>query len=97
MQRNLVTSLLAHERIITTEARAKAVRSDVDRLIRLARRGDLAARRRAYAYLLDKDVVRKLFDAIGPRYADRSSGYTRIIRLGPRRGDAAPMAVLELV
>ncbi len=97
MLRNLVTSLLRESRIQTTLARAKEVRSIADKMITLAKRGDLAARRQALAYIYDEQVVRKLFNEIGPRYADRQGGYTRIIRVGYRRGDAAPMVILELV
>ncbi|MCL8206539.1 MAG: 50S ribosomal protein L17 [Actinomycetia bacterium] len=97
MLRNLVTSLFRYERITTTETRAKEARVAAERLVTLAKQGDLHARRLAAAYLLDEEVLRKLFDTIGPRYADRQGGYTRIVRTGPRRGDAAPMAILELV
>lgn len=97
MLRNLVTSLLRENRIQTTLTRAKEVRSIADKMITLAKRGDLAARRLALAYIYDEQVVRKLFNEIGPRYADRQGGYTRIIRVGYRRGDAAPMVILELV
>lgn len=92
-----MTSLLAEEKVITTEAKAKVVRSLAERLITLAKDPSLASRRRAAEYILKEDVVKKLFDSIGPRYADRRGGYTRILRLGPRRGDAAPMVILELV
>jgi large subunit ribosomal protein L17 len=97
MLRSLVTSLFEHERITTTVTRAKEARVHADHLITLAKRGDLHARRQAAAFLLDETVLKKLFDTIGPRYADRPGGYTRIVRLGPRQGDAAPMAILELV
>ena len=95
--RNLVTSALRHERLTTTEAKAKEMRTPIDHMITLAKRGDLHARRQAMAFILDEDVVSKLFTTIGPRYADRPGGYTRIIKLGPRRGDAAPMCLIELV
>ncbi len=95
--RNLVTSLLLHERVTTTVTRAKEARVFAERMITLGKRGDLAARRRAAAYLLDDEVLKKLFTTLGPRYADRAGGYTRIMRTGPRQGDAAPMAILELV
>ncbi len=95
--RNLVTELLKHERITTTEAKAKAVRNDAEKLISLGKRGDLHARRLANRTLLDKDVTKKLFETLGPRYKERTGGYTRLLRLGPRNGDAAPMAILELV
>ncbi len=97
MLRNLVTSLFKNERIETTEARAKEVREIADRLVTWAKRGDLAARRLALAYIYEEEVVRKLFDKIGPRYAERQGGYTRIVKAGVRRGDAAPLVVLELV
>lgn len=97
MLRNLVTSLFKNERIETTEARAKEVKEIADRLVTWAKRGDLAARRLALAYIFEEEVVRKLFDKIGPRYAGRQGGYTRIIKAGVRRGDAAPLVLLELV
>ena len=95
--RSQVTQLLYHGKIVTTEAKAKEVSGLADQLITLAKRGDLAARRTAIARLYDEDVVRKLFDEIADKYKDRQGGYTRILKLGPRRGDAAPMALLELV
>lgn len=95
--RNMVTSLLAQERIETTEAKAREVQAVAEKMITLAKQGDLHARRQAAAYLFDEDVLKKLFDTLGPRYAERSGGYTRVLKTGPRRGDAAPMAVLELV
>jgi large subunit ribosomal protein L17 len=95
--RSALTSLFAHERIETTEAKAKELRGLADKLITLAKRGDLAARRQAIASLADENVVRKLFDEIAKKYTDRQGGYTRILKLGPRRGDAAPMVILELV
>jgi large subunit ribosomal protein L17 len=97
MLRNLVTSLIKEDRIKTTETRAKEVRSIAEKMVTLAKKGDLAARRQALAYIYDEDVVRKLFDTVGPKYADRRGGYTRIIRTDYRRGDAAPMVILELV
>lgn len=97
MLRNLVTSLFKNERIETTEARAKEVKSIADKMITLAKRGDLAARRQVLSFIYDEDVVRKLFNTVGPRYNDRPGGYTRITRLGYRRGDAAMMVLLELV
>lgn len=97
MLRNLVTSLFREERIKTTAPRAKEVKSIADRMITLAKRGDLAARRQALQYIYDENVVRKLFSNLGPKYADRPGGYTRIVRLGPRRGDAAEIVILELV
>lgn len=97
MLRNLVTSLIKENRIQTTETRAREVKSIADKMVTLAKRGDLAARRQALAYMYDEEVVRKLFDTVGPKYADRQGGYTRIIKVGHRRGDAAPMVILELV
>ena len=95
--RSVLPSFFRHGRIETTEAKAKEVSGLADQLITLAKRGDLAARRMAIARLYDEDVVRKLFSEIAEKYKDRQGGYTRILKLGPRRGDAAPMAVLELV
>lgn len=95
--RNLVTSLLATERVETTEAKAKEVQPIAEKLVTLAKRGDLHARRQAASYVMNEDTVKKLFDVIGPRYADRAGGYTRIVRLDHRRGDAAPMVLLELI
>ncbi len=97
MLRNMVTSLLEHERIVTTVPKAKEARRVADKMITLAKRGDLHARRQAYAYIRSKDVVAKLFEEIQTQYADRQGGYTRIIRTGTRHGDAAHMAILELV
>jgi large subunit ribosomal protein L17 len=97
MFRNMVTSLFEHERIVTTEQRAKEVRPIAEKMITLAKRGDLHARRQALSYIRSKSVVAKLFDEISDQYADRAGGYTRIIRTGTRRGDAAPMAIIELV
>ena len=94
---NLAGALIEHGRIKTTEAKAKAVRPVAEKMITLGRRGDLAARRQAIAYLRSQDVVHKLFSDVGPRFADRPGGYSRIVKLGPRPGDAAPMAYLELV
>ena len=96
--RNLCGQVLQHERVQTTEAKAKVVKPEVEKLITLAKRGDLHARRQALATLnQDKFVVHKLFEEIGPRYAERPGGYTRILKLGPRQGDNAPMALVELV
>ena len=95
--RNLVTALLGHERIITTEAKAKELRRIADKLVTLGKRGDLHARRQALRVIRSNAVVRKLFDDVAPRFADRHGGYTRILRLGYRPGDAAAMAVIELV
>ncbi len=95
--RNLVTSFFIAERIETTEARAKEINRFAERMITLAKKGDLHARRQALAYMLDENAVTKLFEKIGPRYEGRVGGYTRIIKKGYRRGDAAPVVVLELV
>lgn len=97
MFRNLVTDLLRHEQIKTTEAKAKTIRGLAEKMITLGKSGSLPARRRVLGYVYDKDVARKLFDDLGPRYADRKGGYTRIVRLGPRLGDGAPQVQLELV
>jgi large subunit ribosomal protein L17 len=95
---NLSKELIDHERIETTTAKAKAVKPEVERLITLAKRGDLHARRRALSALgQDKFMVYKLFEEIAPRYAERPGGYTRILKLGPRKSDATEMALLELV
>ena len=104
MMRNLATSIILNGRVETTEAKAKDMRSVVDELITLGKKGDLASRRRAAAYIRNvvdeetgKTVVQKLFDEVAPKYADRNGGYTRVIKTGTRRGDAAPMAIIELV
>ena len=94
---NLATSLFRHERVVTTEAKAKALRPYAERLITKAKRGDLASRRDVLKDIPDRDVVARLFHEIGPRFEDREGGYTRILKLGPRKGDAAPMARIELV
>jgi len=93
----LATQLFVHEAIDTTEAKAKAVRPVAEKLITFAKKGDVAARREVLKDITDRDVVHKLFSEIGPRFAERSGGYTRILKLGPRKGDAAPMARIELV
>ena len=98
MLANLAVAILRYEKIKTTEARAKEFRGQVDRMITLAKDGSLAARRQIVAQLPDEPlVVSKLFDEIAPKYADRTSGYTRIVRIGMRRGDAAPIVQIELV
>jgi large subunit ribosomal protein L17 len=97
MFRNLTTDTLRYGYVRTTEARAKEVRRFVDRMITLGKRGNLHARRQALAFVYDPDVVKTLFDEIAPRYAERPGGYTRIVRLGQRQGDAAHLARLELV
>src|SRR3954454_25030094 len=97
MLANLATSLFEHGRITTTEAKAKRLRPLAERLITFAKRGDLHARRRVLSVVRDKDVVHTLFAEIGPGFAERAGGYTRITKVGPRKGDNAPMAVIELV
>jgi large subunit ribosomal protein L17 len=98
LYRNLAISLITHERIRTTTPKAKEARRLVDRLITFAKRGDLSARRHVASILNDKAAVKKLFDELGPRYADRPGGYTRVLKFAKlRRGDAAEMAMLELV
>jgi large subunit ribosomal protein L17 len=97
MLRNLVTDLLREERITTTETRAKEARRLAEKMITLGKRGDLHARRQALAVIYDEDVVTKLFETIAPKYEDRQGGYTRILKLGPRRGDNAEEVFLELV
>jgi large subunit ribosomal protein L17 len=94
---NLATALFEHGRITTTEAKAKRLRPLAERLITKAKRGDLHARRQVLTVVRDKGVVHSLFAEIGPRYGTRAGGYTRIVKLGPRKGDAAPMALIELV
>jgi large subunit ribosomal protein L17 len=95
---NLSREVINHERIKTTEAKAKAVKPEVEKLITLAKRGDLHARRQALAALgQDKFIVYKLFEEVAPRYAERNGGYTRILKLGPRKSDATEMVYLELV
>ena len=95
--RNQVTDLFKHGRITTTLAKAKELRRYAEKMITLAKKGDLASRRRALAFIRDKNVVRKLFSEIREKYMDRQGGYTRIIKVGPRRGDCAMMAIVELV
>jgi large subunit ribosomal protein L17 len=94
---NLAGALIEHGRIKTTEAKAKAVKPIAEKMITLGRRGDLAARRQALAYLRSQEVVHQLFADVAPRFADRPGGYSRIVKLGPRYGDAAEMVYLELV
>ncbi|MBL76585.1 MAG: 50S ribosomal protein L17 [Chloroflexi bacterium] len=94
---NLVSQLIKHERLTTTEAKAREVKAIAEKIISKGRDQDLHSRRQTLAVLPDKDSVEKLFDEIGPRYADRPGGYTRMVKLMPRKGDAAPMALLELV
>jgi large subunit ribosomal protein L17 len=97
MMRNMVTSLLEHENITTTDTRAKELRKVAEKMITLGKRGDLHARRQALKVIRDRQVVGKLFAQIGPRYKDRPGGYTRILRLGNRLGDNAPQVIIELV
>ena len=97
MYRNLVTDLLSYEKITTTEAKAKEVRGIAEKVITLGKDGSLHSRRRVLSMTNNKKVVAKLFEELAPRYARRTGGYTRIIKLGPRLGDAAPMVQLELV
>ncbi len=97
MFRNMVTSLLAHEKITTTDAKAKEIRSVAEKMITLGKRGDLHSIRLAASFIREKSVVSKLFSTIAPRYKDRPGGYTRIIKLGTRNGDAAPLSLIELV
>jgi len=94
---NLTCSLIEHERIKTTEAKAKAVKPIAEEMITLGRRGDLHARRQALSYLRSQEIVHKLFADVGPRMAERPGGYSRIVKLGHRPGDAAEMVYLELV
>lgn len=97
MLRNLVTDLFRYGRIQTTDCRAKEARREAEKMITLAKKGDLHARRQALAYIKDEDVVTKLFDEIAPKYEERHGGYTRILKLGPRQGDVAEAVFLELV
>ena len=97
MFRNMVTSLFKEERIETTAPKAKEVNRIAEKMITLAKRGDLHARRQVMQYVMEEDVVKKLFDTIAAKYADRQGGYTRIIKKGFRRGDAAEVVILELV
>ena len=94
---NLTASLIEHGRIRTTETKAKAVKPIAEKMITLGRDGSIHARRQALAYLRTQEVVHKLFSEVAPRFRDRPGGYTRVVKLGPRQGDAAPMAYLELV
>jgi len=94
---NLVASLIAAESLVTTEAKAKAVRPVVEKCVTAARKGGVHRQRQVVALIRDKDMAHKLFEEIGPRYTDRPGGYTRILKLGPRQGDSAPMARIEFV
>lgn len=95
--KSLLAAFFTHERIETTEARAKELRKFADKVITLAKRGDLSARRQAINLVADADVVHKIFEEIPQKYSERAGGYTRILKLSPRRGDAAPMVLIELV
>ena len=97
LYRNLVTEFLKHEKLVTTQAKAKEIRPLAEKMITLGKEGTLASRRAALAYILDKKVVDKVFSDLAPRYKERPGGYTRLIKLGPRVGDGAPTAKLELV
>ncbi len=97
MMANLVASLIAAEGIVTTEAKAKALRPVAEKMITKAKKGGLHNHRQVVSFIGDREMASKLFDEIGPRYADRPGGYTRILKLGPRHGDNAPMARIELV
>lgn len=97
MLRNMVTSLLENGRITTTEAKAKEIRCMADKMITLGKANTLHSKRQALGYITKKDVVFKLFDEIAPKYAERQGGYTRVVKMEPRRGDGAPMAIIELV
>lgn len=94
---NMAAALIKHEQIVTTLPKAKELRPIADKLITLAKKGDLHARRQAISKIRDKDMVKKLFDILGPRYTERNGGYTRVLKAGFRYGDNAPMAVIELV
>jgi large subunit ribosomal protein L17 len=97
LYRNLVTDLLKHEKIITTEAKAKEVRGLAEKMITLGKKGGLHSYRQALSFIMDKKVTEKLFAGLAPRYSERHGGYTRIVKLEPRLGDGAPMVKLELV
>lgn len=97
MFRNMVTSLFKHSKITTTEAKAKELRKLADKMVTLAKRGDLHARRQAFAVIREKDVVHQLFNDAASKFGSRQGGYTRIIKLGLRSGDAAPMTMIELI
>ena len=97
MLRGMVTFLLENGQIETTVTRAKEVRAVAEKMITIAKKDDLAAKRQVLAYVTKEDVAKKLFDEIAPKYADRNGGYTQIVKIGPRRGDAAEMAIIKLV
>jgi len=93
--RNMLLALIRHGRIATTDAKAKELRRFADRMVTLGKKGDLSARRRAFAYIQSHKVVKQLFDDIAPRFKDRNGGYTRVVKYGWRRGDAAPLSIIE--
>jgi large subunit ribosomal protein L17 len=93
--RNLVLALVKHERIKTTDAKAKELRRYADRMVTLGKRGDLAARRLAFSFMQSRDAVQRVFDEIAPRFKERNGGYTRVVKFGFRRGDAAPLSIVE--
>jgi len=95
--RSLICDLIRHERIQTTEGKARAVRGDAEKIITLAKRNDVSARRQAAQTISDPELLKKLFDEVATRYKETPGGYTRLIKVGPRRGDAAPLVLLELV
>ena len=97
MLSNMMTSLFTNEKITTTEIKAKELKRSAEKMITFAKRGDLHARRQVLRIIADKQVVAKLFDEIGPRYKSRNGGYTRVVKMGPRRGDGAFMSIIELV
>ena len=97
MLRNITTSLLDKEAIVTTEPKAKELKSIAEKMITLGKEGSLHSKRQVFAYVTKEGVAKKLFDEIAPKYADKNGGYTRITKLGPRRGDAAEMAIIELL
>jgi len=97
MLRNMTGNLINNGRIVTTVTRAKELRRVAERMITLGKRGDLHARRQALAYIYDKNAVYKLFEEVAPKYKERNGGYTRILKMGPRRGDGAELAIIELV
>jgi large subunit ribosomal protein L17 len=97
LRRNLITALLRHERIRTTQAKARSIRAEAEKLITKGKRGDLHARRQVAAVLIDPEMTRKVFEELAPRYATRAGGYTRMLKLGRRQGDGAEMVMLELV
>jgi len=93
--KNMVLALIRHERLRTTDAKAKELRRFADRMVTLGKQNDLAARRRAFSFIQSHDAVKKLFDEIAPRFKERAGGYTRVVKFGFRRGDAAPLSIIE--